>query len=229
MARLEQELPRLDLSINNAGVAGSGEVGVFPLEDWRWLLDINLLGPIHGCHTCRDWLLRSPGSHVVNVASVAAFTTVPGLAAYNVSKAGVSSHCPRRCMPNSMAVASGVTVACPGYFPLGNHCHRPFSAVEHRALGETNMQHAGLSPDDVADGIVPRSPGRKLYLVIPRSERYPAFAAAADAHDDAEDGRSALWSDFVAEPATARQELKWIRVIAHSAEVSMALSGRSKS
>src|SRR6188768_451644 len=41
----------VDLLINNAGVAVAGEMGDVPLDDWEWLLRVNLWGVIHGCHT----------------------------------------------------------------------------------------------------------------------------------------------------------------------------------
>ncbi len=170
VARLEQEFSRLDLLINNAGVAASGEVGVCPLEDWRWLMDINLFGPIYGCHACRDWLTRSPGSHVVNVASAAAFTTVPGLAAYNVSKAGVLA-LSETLYAELYRHGVGVTVACPGYFPSTIVATGRFHEPAHRTIGETGMRRAELSADDVADSIVQAVYRRKLYLVTPRDER----------------------------------------------------------
>lgn len=84
------------LVINNAGVgAGGAAVGEAPIEDWRWLLGINLWGPIHGCHVFAP-ILRAAGPSkaprgIINVASAAAFGAAPGMAAYNVSKAGVLS------------------------------------------------------------------------------------------------------------------------------------------
>jgi NAD(P)-dependent dehydrogenase (short-subunit alcohol dehydrogenase family) len=46
----DEELGGADLIVNNAGVAASGLIGQTPLEDWRWLLDVNLWGVVHGCH-----------------------------------------------------------------------------------------------------------------------------------------------------------------------------------
>src|SRR4051794_19336786 len=40
----------VDLVVNNAGVASGGLVGEMSLEDWRWTLEVDLLGVIHGCH-----------------------------------------------------------------------------------------------------------------------------------------------------------------------------------
>ncbi len=81
------------LVINNAGVgSGGAPIGELPLEDWQWVLGINLWGPIHGSHVFAP-ILRTGDSDVprgiINVASAAAFAAAPGMSAYNVSKAGV--------------------------------------------------------------------------------------------------------------------------------------------
>jgi NAD(P)-dependent dehydrogenase (short-subunit alcohol dehydrogenase family) len=81
------------LVINNAGVgSGGAPIGELPLEDWQWVLGINLWGPIYGSHVFAP-ILRTGDSGVprgiINVASAAAFGAAPGMGAYNVSKAGV--------------------------------------------------------------------------------------------------------------------------------------------
>lgn len=81
------------LVVNNAGVgAGGAPIGETDLADWRWVLGINLWGPIHGCHVFAP-ILRDAGrpAGIINVASAAAFGAAPGMAAYNVSKAGTLS------------------------------------------------------------------------------------------------------------------------------------------
>lgn len=107
------------LVINNAGVgAGGAPIGEVPLDDWKWVLDINLWGPIHGCHVFTPILREAGPSHaargIINVASAAAFGAAPGMAAYNVSKAGVLS------LSETLAAElSGtpvkVTVLCPTF------------------------------------------------------------------------------------------------------------------
>ena len=81
------------LVINNAGVgSGGAPIGELPLEDWQWVLGINLWDPIYGSHVFAP-ILRTGDSDVprgiINVASAAAFGAAPGMGAYNVSKAGV--------------------------------------------------------------------------------------------------------------------------------------------
>ena len=81
------------LVINNAGVgAGGSMIGDIDLADWARVLNINLWGPIHGCHVFTP-ILRDADrpAGIINVASAAAFGAAPGMAAYNVSKAGTLS------------------------------------------------------------------------------------------------------------------------------------------
>ena len=89
-ARLRGEWNAIDLLVNNAGVAGSGAVSEYPIEDWKWILNVNLWSVIQGCDTFIPWLKENPtGAHIINTSSVAAIATVPFMAAYNVTKAGI--------------------------------------------------------------------------------------------------------------------------------------------
>src|SRR5947209_6395254 len=107
------------LVINNAGVgSGGAPIGELPIEDWHWVLDVNLWGPIHGCHVFAPILRTADPSNgprgIINVASAAAFGAAPSMAAYNVSKAGALS------LSETLAAElSGtgikVTVLCPTF------------------------------------------------------------------------------------------------------------------
>lgn len=81
----------VSLLVNNAGVAAGGKIGEMPLEDWRWCLDINLWGVIHGCHYFVPKLKALGHGGIVNVASAASFTAWPEMACYNASKAAVAA------------------------------------------------------------------------------------------------------------------------------------------
>lgn len=81
-----------DLVVNNAGIGAGGRVvGDASLDDWRTTLGVNLWGVVHGCHVFVPLLREAGGGGVINVASAAGFAAAPGMAAYNVSKAGVVS------------------------------------------------------------------------------------------------------------------------------------------
>jgi NAD(P)-dependent dehydrogenase (short-subunit alcohol dehydrogenase family) len=105
------------LVINNAGVgSGGAPIGELSLDDWQWVLGINLWGPIHGCHVFAPILQAAEPSNVprgiINVASAAAFGALPGMAAYNVSKAGVLSLSETLAAELSRSSVK-VTVLCP--------------------------------------------------------------------------------------------------------------------
>ncbi len=94
---------RLDILINNAGVALLKDIEATTLEDWRRLMAVNLDGVFLGCkHAVRVMKDRGGGS-IVNLSSVAGMIAAPSLAAYGASKGGVRAltksvalHCARR-------------------------------------------------------------------------------------------------------------------------------------
>lgn len=81
----------IDVLVNNAGVGDYGRVDTYGLDNWDWLIGINLMGVIYGCALFVPTLRQQGHGAVLNVASAAAFSSLPRMAAYNVSKAGVRS------------------------------------------------------------------------------------------------------------------------------------------
>lgn len=81
----------IDVVVNNAGVGDYGRVDTYGLDNWEWLMGINLMGVIYGCALFVPTLRKQGHGAVLNVASAAAFSSLPRMAAYNVSKAGVRS------------------------------------------------------------------------------------------------------------------------------------------
>lgn len=75
---------------NNAGIGPVGRIADMTLEDWRWVLDVNLWGVIHGVHTFLPHLQKNDeGGHIINTASMSGLLPGPMFAAYTVSKYGV--------------------------------------------------------------------------------------------------------------------------------------------
>ncbi|MSW96955.1 MAG: SDR family NAD(P)-dependent oxidoreductase, partial [Actinobacteria bacterium] len=62
---------KVDVIVNNAGVGSMGRVADLSLDDWKWMLDINLWGVIYGIHSFLPLLTANPdGGHVINVGSI---------------------------------------------------------------------------------------------------------------------------------------------------------------
>jgi NAD(P)-dependent dehydrogenase (short-subunit alcohol dehydrogenase family) len=80
---------RLDFMFNNAGIGVSGEMRDLTLDDWRTVIDINLMGVIYGTKAAYSAMLEQRSGHIVNIASLAGLIFPPGLAPYDTAKAGV--------------------------------------------------------------------------------------------------------------------------------------------
>lgn len=86
------EFGPIDILVNNAGVGPLAPFDDLSLEDFRWVLDVNLWGVIHGLKAFMPHLKSNPaGGYVVNIASLAAVIPGPGLTAYGASKAAVTA------------------------------------------------------------------------------------------------------------------------------------------
>ncbi len=138
------------LVINNAGVgAGGSMIGDTDLADWTWVLNINLWGPIHGCHVFAP-ILREAGrpAGIINVASAAAFGAVPGMAAYNVSKAGTLS-LSETLSAELSGTGVNVTVLCPTFVKT-NIVDAGRISAKSTQLADQLMRWTGFSPQRVA-------------------------------------------------------------------------------
>jgi NAD(P)-dependent dehydrogenase (short-subunit alcohol dehydrogenase family) len=87
--KVEQDLGRATLLVNNAGVALYGTVAEVSVSDMQWLFRVNFWGVVHGCKAFLPLLLREPEAHIVNMSSVFGLVGPPGQAAYSSSKFAV--------------------------------------------------------------------------------------------------------------------------------------------
>lgn len=102
---------------NNAGVGSRGlPISELPVEDFQWLLGVNLFGVIHGIEAFLPHLRLQDEGHIVNTASISGFLYMQGMGPYNASKAAVValSETLRYELTDERSNV-GVSVLCPGW------------------------------------------------------------------------------------------------------------------
>jgi NAD(P)-dependent dehydrogenase (short-subunit alcohol dehydrogenase family) len=159
----------LDLMINNAGVVVVGALMEAQLEDWRWIMDINFMGVVHGCRAALPHLQRNGAGMILNVASAAAFVAAPGMGPYNASKAAVLS-LSETLAAELRSAGTQVSVVMPTYFESGllDSFRGPLDA---RESAREMMKASGLAASDVASQILRQAGQGNLHIVLPGQAR----------------------------------------------------------
>lgn len=144
----------VDLLVNNAGVAIAGGFLDTSLEDWDWIVGVNLRGVVHGCHHFVPAMVRrARGGHVVIVSSAAGFAANEALAAYCTTKfavLGLAEALAEELRPHGI----GVTALCPGLIdtPITRaaRLRGPYDRPGFREQMVEGYRRRGYGPERVA-------------------------------------------------------------------------------
>jgi NAD(P)-dependent dehydrogenase (short-subunit alcohol dehydrogenase family) len=155
---VHQRVEAVDILMNNAGVAIGGPFLSTSLTDWNWILGINTMGVVHGCHFfIPNMVKRAKGGHVINVSSAAGYSASSVLAAYNATKfsvLGLSEALWEELQPHSI----GVTAVCPGLIdtPITRNARLvgEMDKPEKREEMVQGYQRRGYTPERVAQNIL---------------------------------------------------------------------------
>jgi short-subunit dehydrogenase len=156
--------------VNAAGVAVAGSVSDIPVEDWRRAIEVNLLGPVWGCHTFLPILLKQTRGRILNVASRAAFTAPPQMGPYTVSKAGLVAFT-ETLASELRGTGITATVACPGFFRSGLAGRMRAHPPGLGALAERMMEASGREAEAVAAFSLRCAEAGRLYAIPPGQDR----------------------------------------------------------
>ncbi len=185
---------------NNAGVAAAGGIDNISLDNWRWVLDVNLFGVLYGIRTFLPHIREhGEGGHFVNTASMAGMNGGLGFSPYVASKfavVGMSEGLATQLKPHGI----GVTVLCPGFVRTrigesGRNRPERYGATQtpdpQSPAGLLLAQiaarlEAGLDPADVAARVVAAIRQDELYVFTHPEmrdeveERFAGIIAAMD-------------------------------------------------
>jgi 2-keto-3-deoxy-L-fuconate dehydrogenase len=89
--RAARELPGIDILVNNAGVGAQGSIEANSYEEWRRVIDVNLLGVVRVTRAALPHLRRSDHAAIVNVSSIVATAGLPNRALYGATKGALLS------------------------------------------------------------------------------------------------------------------------------------------
>ena len=192
---------RVHVVCNNAGVAAGGGIDRISLDNWRWVIDVNLMGVLHGIRSFLPHIRKhGEGGHIVNTASMAGMQGGLGFSPYGASKFAVvsmSEGLHAQLKPHGI----GVSVLCPSYVRTGigdsgrNRPERygasqpldPASPAAAMVAEIAKNLQAGLDPADVAARVIEAIHDDRLYIFTHpgmRAEvegRFAAILAAMDA------------------------------------------------
>jgi NAD(P)-dependent dehydrogenase (short-subunit alcohol dehydrogenase family) len=180
---------------NNAGVETGAAFADIAESAWRWVLEVNVMGVIHGCRIFLPLIRRAGEGHIVNTGSGASFSAVlPTFAPYVTSKfavLGLTEALDLELRGNHENI--GVSLLAPG--PVRTRMseaerHRPAdvpataSGSEHRQildLIDETTGEVGIEPEDVAEMIVDAIRSRRFYVLTHPDDPIAAVRARLEA------------------------------------------------
>ena len=170
-------LGSVDLLFNNAGIGHAGAFVDATLEDWRSVMDANLMGVVYGLHAFLPRMLaqRTP-AHIVNTASMAGLVPNPGMAPYSASKAAVVGL--TESLEGELKGSNvGISALCPGVINtviVKTSTMRGEWADRQEAASELYAKR-GTSPDVVAKQALAAVTRQRIIIPTPRYQVVPGW------------------------------------------------------
>ena len=167
---------------NNAGVGSRGlTVADLPLDDFAWVIGVNLFGVIHGINAFLPRLRANGVGHIVNTASISGFYHLPRMAPYNASKAAVIALSETlRFELDAEGSGVGVSVLCPSWVRTNistSDRNRPErfaytiesaqmeEAAEYKARRRTQLATLAVDPAAIADQVCDAVKNDRFYVL----------------------------------------------------------------
>jgi NAD(P)-dependent dehydrogenase (short-subunit alcohol dehydrogenase family) len=175
--RVMQQWGGLDVLVNNAGVAAAGCCEETSMQDWQWVMDVDLMGVVRGCHEFlplfRQQDKNARSAYIINVASFAGMSSMPGLCAYGTAKAAVialSEHLRTELADTGI----GVSVICPAFVKTNLMDDFRSPDPSQRDKVARWMENSGVSAEDVANAVI-EAIGKRRFMVLTHGQTRWAY------------------------------------------------------
>ncbi|NOT88361.1 MAG: SDR family NAD(P)-dependent oxidoreductase [Lysobacter sp.] len=162
--RIELEWGGVDVLINNAGIASVGPMVETTMEEWRKILDVDLVGVVRGCRLFLPAMLAARKGQIINTASFAGLAGAPGMMTYGVAKAAVVA-LSEQLRAETHYHGVRVSVICPAFFRT-NLLETAFASEKVKAKVIKLMDTSPDTLDGVADKVF-ASAERGEFMIIP--------------------------------------------------------------
>lgn len=164
-----QQAAGIDLLFNNAGVGDGGGFEEYGLENYEWMVGINQMGVVYGCHFFIPAMKKQRSGHILNTASAAAIGCAPTMGAYNMTKAAVVA------ISETLygeLMDHNIQVSCiqPTYFRTNVIKHARGGELVKKAT-QMFIDKSGLEADEVAREILTRAGKKEFYIILPKDAR----------------------------------------------------------
>ena len=165
----------LDMLINNAGVATAGQLEYESMDQWQWVIDINLLGHVRMTKGMLPLLRKSEfvSRDIVNIASQAGITAAPGMGSYCVSKAAMvslSETAHLELAPEGIHVS----VVCPAFFDTNLNKSLRSGDEKMQTVVDKMIKKSGVTADSIADKVFDGVTARK-FMILTHKQGIKAF------------------------------------------------------
>jgi NADP-dependent 3-hydroxy acid dehydrogenase YdfG len=168
-AAVADHFGRVDLAVNNAGVALAGDMLDLEYDDMEWIMGINFWGVVHGTKELLPHLIASGDGHLVNISSLFGLVSMPGQSMYNAAKYAVRGF--SEAVREEMLIAGhpvGVTVVHPGGIKTAIARNARYSAHEDGAASARFFDEklAKMTPERAAEIILKGVVARKARVLV---------------------------------------------------------------
>jgi len=153
--RAAGEMGGVDILVNNAGVMLLGPIEGADVDEWRRMIDVNVLGLLYCTHAVLPIMREGGGGHVINISSVAGRNANFGSGVYNLTKFGVVAFS-ESLRQEAVVSKSGVRVTCvePGFVGTELQGHNENPAVVDNIEKMRGQIGEVLTAEDIANAIV---------------------------------------------------------------------------